>query len=120
MSNFSIKDRIKSFGYAVRGIALVFRHEHNAWIHLFATLVALSLGFALGISNIEWCIIIICIASVISAEIMNTAVERIADFVHIEQHDKIRDIKDLAAGAVLIFSIGAAICGMIIFLPKMI
>lgn len=120
MGNFSFTDRIKSFVFAIRGIALALRHEHNTWIHIFAAIVVLVLGFVLNVNTSEWCILILCIVSVFSAEIFNTSIERLADFVHENKHDKIRDIKDLAAGGVMIMSIGAALCGMIIFLPKII
>jgi hypothetical protein len=81
---------------------------------------AITAGFLLDISAIEWIAIIIVIGMVISAEIVNSSLERTADFIKAERDDRKRDIKDLGAAAVLICAITAAITGIIIFLPKLI
>lgn len=74
-------------------------------------------AIALEISKIEWCLIVISITAVWSAEAMNTAIENLMDFVSPELHPLARRTKDAAAGAVLVVAIGAAIVGGIIFLP---
>ena len=74
----------------------------------------------LHISTMEWIAIIIVIAMVISAEIINSSLECTADFVKAERDDRKRDIKDLGAAAVLVCAIAAAAVGTIIFLPKLI
>ena len=117
---FSLAKRVKSFGYAFAGIRVLIREEHNAWIHCVATVAAVTLGFLFGITPGEWTAVVIVIAMVFSAEAVNSAIERTADFVKAERDDRKRDIKDLAAGAVLICAVGAAVVGVIIFLPYMI
>lgn len=118
--HFSIKKRIKSFSYAFAGLKVLFKEEHNSWIHAVAAVCAITAGFLLDISAIEWIAIIIVIGMVISAEIVNSSLERTADFIKAERDDRKRDIKGLGAAAVLICAITAAITGIIIFLPKLI
>ena len=117
---FSLAKRIKSFGYAFAGIRVLIREEHNAWIHCVAAVAAVTLGFLFDITPGEWTAVVIVIAMVFSAEAVNSAIERTADFVKAERADRKRDLKDLAAGAVLICAVGAAVVGVIIFLPYLI
>ena len=116
---FSIIDRLKSIGYAMEGLVTFFTSQHNALIQGVAALVVIALGIIYEISDIEWCFIIIAIAMVIVAEMLNTAIELLADEVNPEIHPQVKKIKDVAAGAVLIAAIAAAIIGSIIFFPKM-
>lgn len=117
---FSLRKRIKSFSYAFAGIRVLLREEHNARIHLVAAVAAVAAGFLFGITPGQWTAVVIVIAMVFSAEAVNSAIERTADFVKEERDDRKRDIKDLAAGAVLICAIGAAVVGIIVFLPYVI
>lgn len=117
---FSLRKRIKSFSYAYAGIKVLLREEHNARIHTVAAIVAVTLGFLFGITPGEWTAVVIVIAMVFAAEAVNSAIERTADFVKAERDDRKRDIKDLAAGAVLLCAMGAAVVGVIIFLPYLI
>ncbi|MBR2456835.1 MAG: diacylglycerol kinase family protein [Bacteroidaceae bacterium] len=112
-----LKKRIKSFGYAFKGIASLLKKEHNAWIHCLAIVVVTSLGFYFHITPTEWCIVLLCFGMVLAAEGFNTAIERLVDLVSPERHPVAGDVKDVAAGAVLICAIAAAIIGCIIFLP---
>lgn len=115
---FSLKERLRSFGYAFRGLSRFFKTEHNLWIHLAATFAAVLLGFVFHISANEWLAILIVIGMVISAEAFNTCIEKIMDHLAPGRHDNVRYIKDLAAGAVLVTAVVAAIVGIIVFLPK--
>lgn len=117
---FSIKKRIKSFGYAFAGLKVLFREEHNSWIHATVTIFVVAAGFFFRISRIEWIAVLIVIGMVFSAEIINPPLERTADFVKAERDDRKRDIKDLGAAAVLVCAIIAALVGLIVFLPKVI
>ena len=118
MSKFSIKERLFSFKYAFEGFKVVFKSEHNAWIHIAMSFIAIALGFYLDISNNEWIAVILCIGMVISAEILNTAIEHIANFIQPNQDLKIKHIKDLGAAGVFASALAALIVGLIIFLPK--
>lgn len=115
-----IKKTLHSFKYAFNGIGILLKEEQNARVHLIATIIAIALGFLLNINKIEWTIILLLIGIVISLEIINSAIERIADFVCNEKNEKIKKTKDLAAGAVLIMAIIAVIIAIIIFIPKII
>lgn len=117
---FSIKKRIKSFGYAFAGLKVLFREEHNSWIHAAVTILVVAAGFFFRISRIEWIAVLIVIGMVFSAEIINSSLERTADFVKAERDDCKRDIKELGAAAVLVCAIIAALVGLIVFLPKVI
>lgn len=117
---FSLKSRIRSFGYALAGLKLFFRTEHNAWIHLAATGLVIIISFLLKISGMEWVGVLFAIGLVCSAEAFNTCIEKMMDRLLPQQDDTVKYVKDLAAGAVLIAAIVAAIIGMIIFLPKII
>ena len=109
--------RRASFIYAVRGIVTLVKTQHNAWIHLFATLGVISFGFYFGVSGAEWSLLIVAIIVVWFAEALNTAVEFLADTITKEHHPLIGNAKDVAAGGVLVASIGAAAIGIIVFWP---
>lgn len=117
-SKFSIKDRLKSFIYAFRGIILLFKHQHNAWIHLIAIAATLGLGWYTKLDKIEWIIVFLCYGTVLAAETFNSSIEELANKVELKNDPQIRNTKDLAAGAVLITALMAAIIGGIIFIPK--
>lgn len=107
----------KSFRYALRGVRELFLHTPNARIHLLVTLAVIIAGTALGVSQSEWLVLILCIVMVISLEAINTALEKLCDEVTTGYTPLIRDAKDLAAGAVIIAAIGAAVIGLWIFIP---
>ena len=115
---FSFKSRLESFKYAFDGFKTLFLEEHNARIHLFIALIIILTGFYFNLSNIEWLFIIFCIGFVFFAELVNSSIENIADFVSPEKHNSIKKVKDLAAAAVLTSAITSVIVGLIIFLPK--
>jgi len=107
-----------SFIYALKGIKTAFKSEQNLKIHFTIMILVIILGISLNISLIEWIICIIQFILVISAEMINTAVENTVDLVTDKYHKKAKMAKDISAGAVLICATGAAIIGGIIFIPK--
>ncbi len=109
----------KSFGHAMRGLAFLIQSQTNAKIHLVATVCVVMMSFLLMATRTEWCILSIAMALVWMAEGFNTSLEGLADVVSPEHDSRIRDVKDVAAGAVLAASIGAAIVGLLIFIPKL-
>lgn len=112
------KKLINSFKYAGEGIVSSFKTERNMKIHIFIMLVVILAGILLELSAMEWILCILLFAIVISAELFNTALETIVDMVMPEKNDKAKLAKDVSAGAVLVTAIGAAIVGMIVFIPK--
>lgn len=116
---FSIIARAVSFRHAIRGIGIIFKTQHNAWVHIGGSIVVVVLGFVYSINEAEWGLIILSMAAVLAAEGFNTALEIDMDLTSPEYHPYARDTKDVAAGAVLLTVIGAVVVGLIIFLPKM-
>lgn len=105
---------LKSFTYAINGIKLSLK-QFNMKILVVCAFVAILLGFLFEITLTEWCIILICIGIVLSLEIINTAIECFVDLVEPNYNPKAGAIKDLVAGAVLVFSIISALIGIMIF-----
>ena len=117
---FSWRKRARSFVYAFRGIVLLLRSEHNAWIHSAAAVAAVALGLWLGLSAAEWTAVALCIGAVLAAEAFNSAVEALADRVSPSYDEAVGRAKDLAAGGVLLVAAAAFVVGLIVFLPKLI
>ena len=117
-NSFSMLNRFKSFTYAWSGIKELLRTEHNTWIHLFLTIIVVMLGSIFNLSIGEWIALVICMTMVWTAEVFNTCIEKILDFISTEKHPQIKRIKDMAAAAVLVASVAAVIVGAIIFIPK--
>jgi diacylglycerol kinase (ATP) len=116
---FSFAARARSFKYAGRGVWLTLSSQHNAWIHTVATVVVVIAGCVLGISRIEWCMVVFACSAVWIAEALNTAIEYLADATTEEFHPMIGKAKDVAAGAVLIAAVAAIIVGLLVFGPYM-
>ncbi len=117
-NSFSFIGVLRSFRNAFRGFTLLLRNEYNLYIQLFFALLAIILGFIYTISHIEWMIQITIIGLVIFAELVNTAVEKIMNMVQPEYDEKVRDIKDLAAGTVLFMVLVSLFVGGLIYVPK--
>ena len=115
---FSIRNRLKSFRYAGEGIYRFFWQEHNARIHLAATIVVGIAAWLFDVSRMELIALVLAIGGVWITEMLNTCMEKMADLVTLEEHPEIKFIKDLAAGAVLVAAVIAVIIGLIIFIPK--
>ena len=110
---------VKSFRYAIAGVVAAAKSERNMRIHIVAAVAAISLGVCLGLSVCEWAVIILCIALVMSLECANTAVEASVDLSSPDIHPLAKKAKDCAAGAVLLASIGSAVVGCIVFVPRL-
>jgi diacylglycerol kinase (ATP) len=116
---FSIRSRLKSFRFAWDGIASFFQREHNAWLHFMATIAVFTTALLVGVTKTELLALVFAIGLVWMAEMFNTCIERVMDFVSEQKHPEIKFIKDLAAGAVLTASITALIIGAVVFIPKL-
>ncbi len=91
------------------------RFEQNMRLHVIAAILAVSAAFYLHIPLLHWLVLILVIGGIFALEIMNTAIERTVDMITKEHHPEAGIIKDISAAAVLIFSIAAAIIGLLIF-----
>jgi len=110
--------RKKSFGYAIKGLCALYR-ETNARIHAVATALVIALGAALGLSPLDWTLIAIAATVVWVAEALNTALEALSDAAVPEHSPHIAIAKDVAAGAVLLASLGAVAVGLLVFVPHL-
>jgi diacylglycerol kinase (ATP) len=116
---FSIRARVRSFRFALEGIAAFFQSEHNAWLHFMATIAVITLATLVGVTKTELMALVFSIGFVWVAEMFNTCIERVMDFVSDQRHKEIKFIKDLAAGAVLVAAITALVVGAVVFIPKL-
>lgn len=111
-------NRIKSVGFAIKGLFLLLRTESSIKVQFVIALFLTATGFYWEISTTEWILQLLAIGLVMGIEGLNTAVEKLSDFVHPDYHKKIGFIKDISAGAVMLVSILAVIVGVLIYLPK--
>lgn len=110
--------RKRSFGYAIKGLCRLYR-ETNARIHAAATVFVIALGAALALRPLEWTLLAIAATVVWVAEALNTALEALSDAAVPEHSPHIAVAKDVAAGAVLLASLGAVAVGLLVFLPHL-
>ncbi|MBK0370162.1 diacylglycerol kinase [Flavobacterium agrisoli] len=118
--NTFIKGRLKSVTYACKGMFKLIRTEHSIMVQISLGILMTVLGFYLKISQTEWLFQTLAIGLVLSIEGLNTAIEKVADFIHPDYHKKIGFIKDIAAGAVFFAALTAISIGLIIYIPKFI
>lgn len=113
-----MKKTAKRFYHAASGIKTHLKKGVNFRIQLIIGMLSILLGALLDINNHEWLFLTLFIAGVLALETINSSIEALCDTVTLENNEGIKNSKDLSAGAVLLFSIGAFIGGIIIFLPK--
>ena len=101
--------RLNSFFYAFNGLRILIKEEHNSWIYFIAIIGAIIASLLFKINRYEWIAITFSIGLVISLEIINSAIENIADFISPGKNERIKRIKDLSAAAVLISALTALI-----------
>ncbi len=116
-NNNFISGRVKSVQYAVVGAYKLLTTEHSIMAQTAIGLFLIGAGFWFEISKTEWLFQTLAFGLVLSIEGLNTAVEKIADFIHPDYHQKIGFIKDIAAGAVFFAAMTAIIIGCIIYAP---
>lgn len=113
-----VSGRVKSVGFAVKGAYKLVTTEHSVMVQFSIMIIMIIIGFYFQISREEWMLQILAFGLVLGIEGLNTAVEKIADFIHPEFHDKIGFIKDIAAGAVLFAAFSAIAIAALIYMPK--
>lgn len=111
------KSLLKSFGYALEGFLHALRHNRNLRIHLVIALAVVILSIFFRINKYEMSILGIVILLVISSEMINTAIEEMVNLITSEHRKEARIAKDVAAGMVLVATVGSVIIGSIIFTP---
>lgn len=112
-----LRRRLQAFGFAIRGIQILIAGEPHARFHLLATISVVGLTAWCRVEPSDWAILFLAIGMVWTAEALNSAVERLSDRVTLDKDPRIRDAKDLAAGAVLLASLAAAGTGLWVLVP---
>ncbi|HSD14972.1 MAG TPA: diacylglycerol kinase family protein [Flavobacterium sp.] len=118
--NSFVTGRLKSVGFAVKGAIKLITTEHSVMVQSSIAVLMIVAGFYFNISQTEWMFQVLIFGLVLSIEGLNTAVEKIADFIHPDYHERIGFIKDIAAGAVFFAAMSAIAIGLIIYLPRII
>ncbi len=118
-ARFSIIHRLRSFIFAWRGLRWLVHNEHNARVHLGATIAVIALGLFLKVAAAEWRWLFLAIGLVLSAEAFNTAVELLCDRIEPGFDPVIGRIKDVSAAAVLMLSLAAAGIGLLTLGPSL-
>ena len=118
-AQFSLAARFRSVGFAVRGIGRTLRDEPNARIHALVTVAVVGLGLALGLRPVAWCALVLAIAVVWVAELLNTGLEALCDATAPDPHPLVAKAKDAAAGAVLMAAFGAVLVGLLVLGPPL-
>ncbi len=114
------KNRVRSVGFAFKGLFLLLRTESSIKIQFVIALLVTGAGFYFEISTTEWILQLFAIGMVMGIEGVNTAIEKLSDYIQPKEDPKIGFIKDISAGAVMIVSIIASIIGLIIYVPKLV
>lgn len=114
----TVRNRIRSFGYAFSGVVAFLKSEPNGRIHAAATIVVIIAGCYFKLPVAEWCMLVLVMGLVWITEMLNTAIEKAMDHVAPERHERVKVVKDVAAGAVLVSAIVALVTGALVFVPK--
>ncbi len=115
-----IQKHTTAIGHALNGLAWAIRTQPNYRVHFLASFLAIVGGFIFSLSYYEWLIVLIMIMGGFTIETINTAIEQLGDAIDKNYNETIKIAKDLSAGAMLIYSIGAIVVSCILFLPKII
>jgi diacylglycerol kinase (ATP) len=112
-----LQQRLKSFGFAIAGIAAFLRSEPHARIHAVATVAVVAAACWFRLNGTQWIALLLVMGLVWITEMLNTVIEKIMDHLSPDYHPRVKWIKDVAAGAVLISALIALVTGCIIFIP---
>ena len=110
---------LEKFRVAFRGMKIGVRGQSSFFAHFFIAAAVLGAGVVLRVNLGEWCILLLCTAFVLSAEMFNTALESMARAITRQMHPDLANALDIGSAAVLLASIGAAAVGSIVFLNRL-
>jgi diacylglycerol kinase len=111
---------LRSFGYAIEGVAFILRTQGNARIELALGVIALALAAWLGISAVEWAVLVLTIALVLALEWINTSLELAVSLASPERHPSAKAAKDVAAACVLLGAITSVVVALLLFAPRLV
>jgi diacylglycerol kinase (ATP) len=112
--------RLKSMVFALKGAYKLITTEHSVMVQSSLVIIMTLIGFYFEITRVEWMLQVLAFGLVLAIEGLNTAVEKIADFIHPDYHERIGFIKDIAAGAVFFAALTAITIGALIYIPYLI
>ena len=110
---------VAKFRCAFRGAELGIRGQSSFFVHLFAAAAVIVAGIALQVTRVEWCLLVLCISGVLTAEMFNSALESMAKAITHEEDPRVGGALDIGSAAVLLAAIGAATAGTLIFLDRL-
>lgn len=111
---------LKSFGYSMDGLAYAYKYEQSMLIHVIATIGVVTANIIFGISSFEWLVTLLSIGMVLSAELINTAIEAVVDLVTLEIHPLAKIAKDCGSAATFVLAMMAAAIGFVVYIPHII
>ena len=111
---------LKSFKYSIDGLVYAYKYEQSMMIHCFATICVIAVNIIFHVAAWEWLLTLVCIGMVLSAELINTAMEAVVDLVTLEQHPLAKIAKDCTSAATFILAMMALIIGVVIYVPHFI
>ena len=109
---------LRSFKYSFEGLRYAYINEQSLLIHVTVGLLIVILGICLQISQMQWLFVLMCIGIIMATELINTSIEATIDLISPEYNQLAKIAKDTASAAVFVFSMVAAVGGLIIFVPK--
>ena len=109
---------LRSFGYAFEGLAYILRTQRNARIELAVAIAAVALATWLGITTVEWAVLVLTIAVVLALEWINTALELAVSLASPDRHPSAKAAKDVAAASVLLAAAVSVLVGLLLFAPR--
>ncbi len=113
----SLKQLRKSFGYALSGLATVFRSEQSFRLQVVTAFCVILLGLVFRVTHVEMVVLLLLVASVLILELINSIFERVLDAFKPRLHPIVKEAKDMIAGAVLLMSVFSCVIGVLIFYP---
>ena len=108
---------LKSFGYSIDGLVYAYKYEQSMLIHVIATIGVVTANILFGISSFEWLVTLLSIGMVLSAELINTAIEAVVDLVTLEIHPLAKIAKDCGSAATFVLAMMAAAIGFVVYIP---
>lgn len=116
---FPERSWLDKFADAFRGVKLGVRGQSSFFAHFFIAVLVIATGIVFSVTRVEWCLLILCIGSVLTAEMFNSALESLSRAITDEYDVHLGNALDIGSAAVLIISIAAAAVGLIIFVNRL-
>lgn len=107
----------KSFKYSIEGLKYAYKYEQSMLIHVIATICVLLANIFFQVSGVEWLITLLAIGMVLSAELINSAIEAVVDLVTLEEHPLAKIAKDCSSAATFVLACMAALIGIVVYVP---